>query len=91
MAARREGTEAFHGKSALHAEESKAEINSAPETSTLSDYNSAYENVKGLIPLPVDKTTLMEIAVSIALPLLPAVIAEIPFQTVVEDLLQALK
>ena len=84
-------SEAFHEKWVLHGEENKEDIIAAPEMSTLCDYNSAYGNVEDLLPFPIDKVTLAGLVISIALPLLPAILAEIPLKTVVEDLFDALK
>ncbi len=82
---------AFHDKWVLHGEENEAEIIAAPEISTLCDYNSAYHNVENMYPIPVDKEALTGLLLSIAIPALPVILAEIPIQVVLQDLLEALK
>jgi hypothetical protein len=82
---------AFHDRWVIHGEENRDEIIAAPEISTLCDYNSAYTNVEDMYPIPVDKEALMGLALSIAIPALPVILAEIPIATVLQDLLEALK
>jgi len=82
---------AFHEKWILHGAEHEEELMAAPEISTLSHYNSAYKNVEDMKPIPVDKEALTGLALSIAIPALPVILAEIPLQTVLQDLLSALK
>ena len=82
---------AFHEKWILHGNEHEADVIDAPEISTLCDYNSAYNNVEDMYPIPVDKEALTGLALSIAIPALPTILAEIPIQVVLQDLLSALK
>jgi hypothetical protein len=82
---------AFHDKWVLHGEENKDEVIAAPEISTRCDYNSAYNNVEDMYPIPVDKEALAGLALAIAIPALPVILAEIPLQVVLQDLLSALK
>ena len=82
---------AFHEKWVIHGEEHEADLIDAPEISTLCDYNSAYRNVENMKPFPVDKEALTGLALSIAIPALPVILAEIPIQVVLKDLLEALK
>lgn len=82
---------AFHEKWVLHREEHDDELIAAPEISTLCDYNSAYQNVENLKPFPVDKEALIGLAIAIAIPALPTILAEIPLKVVLQDLLSALK
>jgi hypothetical protein len=63
----------------------------APEISTLTDFASSFENIEKLTPFPVDKGPLVVLVLAIAIPLLPAVLAEIPFIEVLKGLLQAVK
>jgi len=63
----------------------------APEISTLIDYASSYENVEKLQPFPLDRGTMVALILAIVIPLLPVVLAEIPFVTVVKGLLAAVK
>ena len=82
---------AVHEKWVLHGEENEPEVIAAPEFSTLCDYNSAYKNVEDMYPIPVDKEALVGLALSIAIPALPVILAEVPLQTVLQALLSALK
>ena len=72
-------------------EENETEVIAAPEISTLRDYNSAYNNVEDMYPIPVDNGALTGLALSIAIPALPVILAEIPIQVVLQDLLSASK
>lgn len=82
---------AFHDKWIHHGEEHEDEVIAAPEMSTLSDYNSAYKNVEDMYPIPVDREALTGLAISMAIPALPVILAQIPIQTVLRDLFSALK
>jgi hypothetical protein len=82
---------AFHEKWVLHRTEHEDEVLAAPEISTLCDYNSAFKNVEALKPFPIDKNTLIGLAISIALPALPTVVAEIPLTELLKQLFGALK
>ena len=83
---------AFHEKWVTHlADNTEEDAIAAPEMSTLCDYNSAYNNVEDMNPVPVDKEALVGLLLSIAVPAIPVILAEIPLQTAVQDLLSALK
>ena len=82
---------AFHDKWVHHGEEHEDEALAAPEMSTLCDYNSAYKNVEDMYPIPIDKEALIGLAISMAIPALPVILAEIPIQTVLQDLFSTLK
>jgi hypothetical protein len=82
---------AFHEKWVVHGEENEEEVIAAPEISTLCDYNSAYNNVENMNPIPVDKEALTGLALAIAIPALPVILAQVPIQVVLQDLLEALK
>ena len=82
---------AFHDKWVHHGEEHEEEAIAAPEMSTLCDYNSVYKNVEDMYPIPVDKEALTGLAISVVIPALPVILAEIPIQTVLQDLSSALR
>jgi hypothetical protein len=82
---------AFHDKWVHHGEEHEDEALAAPEMSTLCDYNSAYKNVEDMYPIPIDKEALTGLAISMAIPALPVILAEIPMQTFLQDLLSAVR
>ncbi len=80
----------FHEKWILHRTGHDAEFLEAPESSTLSNFGAAFANVAKLKPLPLDSAVLIVLAISLAVPLLPAVLAVIPLVVVLQDLLKAL-
>ena len=82
---------AFHDKWVHHGAEHEEEAIAAPEMSTLCDYNSAYKNVEDMYPIPVDKEALTGLAIAVAIPALPVILAAIPIQTFLQDLLAAVR
>jgi hypothetical protein len=81
----------FHRKWIQNPTGHEDELINAPEISTLTDYSTSYENVEKLQPFPLDKGALIALVLAIALPMLPTVLAEVPFITVMKDLLAAVK
>lgn len=69
----------------------EAEFLAAPESSSLTDYGSSYSSIAKLKPFPMDQGTLIALAISIGLPMLPVVLAVIPLIVVIEDLLKAMR
>jgi hypothetical protein len=63
----------------------------APEVSTLTDLASSFENVSKMQPVPYDRGAIAGLVVAIILPMVPVVLAEIPFVVVVKALLHAVK
>jgi hypothetical protein len=85
-----QGTE-FHDKWVRNRAGNEANFLDAPESSTLTDYGASYANIAKLKPFPMDQATLIALAISVALPMLPTVLAVIPLSVVLEDLLKALR
>jgi hypothetical protein len=81
----------FHDKWIAHRAGHEADFLGAPESSRLSSYGQIYEKIGKLKPFPVDKGSLYILAFAVVLPLLPAVLTEIPFVVVFKDLLKALR
>jgi hypothetical protein len=81
----------FHKKWIEHREGHEAELLTAPEISSLIDFSGSFENVEGLQPFPLDKGAFVGFILAIAVPMLPAVLAEIPFVEVLKGLLSAVK
>lgn len=79
----------FHKKWILSRTGHEAAFLAAPEISSLIDYAGSYENVEKLQPFPFDRGALVAVVVAAAIPMLPVVIAEIPFVTVLKGLLSA--
>jgi len=61
------------------------------ESGNLLNFGQTYDRIKQLIPLPVDRGTLVPRALSIVIPALPTILAEIPIDVAVQDLLRALR
>jgi hypothetical protein len=81
----------FHDKWVRHLAGHEAEFLDAPESSTLTDYGASYDNISKLRPFPVDREALIGLAISVAIPLLPVILAVVPLIVVVEDLLKAMR
>ncbi len=67
------------------------EFLSAPEICTLTDFATSYENIRKMQPFPVEKGALLMLALAVLIPLLPALLAEVPLTVVMKNLLQAMK
>ena len=63
----------------------------APEISSLCDYGQAYAAIAEMKPFPTDRSALVGLALSVVIPALPTVVAEIPLVVVLKQLLGALK
>jgi hypothetical protein len=81
----------FHEKWIVHRAGHEAEFLVAPESTTLANYGRAYETIENMNAFPADKGALYTLAAAIAIPALPAVLAQIPFAVVLSDLLKALR
>ena len=81
----------FHEKWIRNRAGHEAEFLQAPEVSTLADFGQAYERISQLKPFPADIGTLYALGAAIAIPALPAILAEIPLAIVLKDLLSALR
>jgi hypothetical protein len=79
----------FYEKWILHRSGHEKEFLSAPEISSLTDLASSFQNIEAMTPLPVEKVSIITLVISIVLPALPAVLAEVPLTAVVKDLLDA--
>lgn len=80
----------FHNKWILSRAGHEAEFLTAPESSTLYTFGQTYQTIKGLKPLPTDPGALWALTISVALPMLPVILAVIPLKIVLETLLKAL-
>ncbi len=81
----------FHQKWILHRSGHESEFLQAPESSTLADYGQSYEKIELLNPFPAGKQDLIPLALAIAIPAFPVIIAQIPVTIVLQDLLRALR
>ena len=82
---------AYHEKWIRHRIGHEDEFLTAPETSTLCDFGQSYERLKQLKPFPADIGAYIALAVSVALPMLPVILAVIPLAVVLKSLLGALR
>jgi hypothetical protein len=69
----------------------EAEFLQAPDSSTLADFGRGYETILQLKPFPADRGALYALVAAVAVPMLPAVLAQIPLIVVLKDLLGALR
>jgi hypothetical protein len=81
----------FHGKWILQRAEHEAEFLQAPEITTLANFGKSYQEIAQLKPFPADMGSLYGLAVAVAIPALPVVLAQIPLKVVVMDLLKTLR
>jgi hypothetical protein len=81
----------FHEKWILHRVGREDELLDAAEISTLCDFGHAYDRIEAMKPFPTDRSALTALALSVAIPALPVVVAEIPLVVILKELLGALK
>ncbi len=62
-----------------------------PGVASLADLATSYSNIEKMRPLPVDKITLISLALAVLIPLFPAVLAEIPLIVILKALFQAIR
>ena len=84
-------TTEFDEKWIAHRAGRESRVLTEMESSTVIDFSAIYDRVKQLMPLPVDRNTLIPLALSIVIPALPAIFAEIPVAVALQDLLKALR
>lgn len=81
----------FHKKWILNRKGHEDDLLAAPEVSTMIDYSASYDNIEKLLPFPIDLGALFWLILAIVVPILPVVLAEIPFISVMKGLLNAVK
>jgi len=81
----------FDKKWITHRAGREAQVLTEIESSNVIDFSQIYDRVKQLVPIPVERYTLIPLALSIVVPALPAILAEIPVADVLNDLLKALR
>jgi hypothetical protein len=82
---------AFHEKWIHRRAGHEAEFLTASENITLNNFSQIYLKLGQLKPFPADKGALITLAASVAVPLLPMILAVIPIATVLKALLKALR
>ncbi len=81
----------FHNKWILHRAGREEEFLAAPEISALTDLASSYQNIEDLKPFPFDKGAFFALILAVVVPMMPAILAEIPFVEVLKGLLSAVR
>ena len=81
----------FHEKWIHQRKGHEGEFLTAPESSCLSDYGQSYEKLTALKPFPADRDALIALAASVAVPMLPVILAVFPLVVVLKSLLAALR
>ncbi|HTP34238.1 MAG TPA: hypothetical protein VMJ75_18800 [Candidatus Acidoferrales bacterium] len=81
----------FHRKWILDPNRKDQEFLTAPEISALADYGSSYEKIEEMQPFPVDKGSFLTLALAVVVPMLPAILSEVPLGEVLKALLEAVK
>ncbi len=81
----------FHNKWILHRAGREEEFLAAPEISSLTDLASSYQNIEELKPFPFDKGAFFALILAVAVPMMPVILAEIPFVEVLKGLLNAVR
>lgn len=81
----------FHKKWIAHSEGSNEEKLAAADVAALADLTISYGHIRRMRPFPADIGTLVALALAIAVPLFPAVLAEIPFSVILKSLVDAVK
>ena len=81
----------FHQKWVEHRAGREEDFLAAPEVSTLTDFASSYDNIQHMQPFPFDRGAFVGLALAVALPMAPVILAEIPLSEVLKALLSAVK
>jgi hypothetical protein len=81
----------FHSKWISHREDRWKELSEVPNVTMLADFDFVYSNIKRMQPLPVDRNTLIGLALAVLVPLLPAVLAEIPLRVLMKEIIVAVR
>ncbi len=81
----------FHHKWVLQRAGREGDFLAAPEISSLTDFASSYQNIEALKPFPFDKGAFFAIVLAVVIPMLPVILAEIPFAEVLKGLLSAVR
>ena len=81
----------FHERWILHRAGHEAEFLQALESTSLANFARSYQEIAELKPFPADRGALYLLAAAVAIPVVPAVLAQIPLKVVVMDLLKTLR
>ena len=84
-------TTEFDDKWIAHGAGRESEVLTAMESDNVLNFSQIYDRIKQLVPIPVDRATLIPLALSIVIPALPTIFAEIPVGVALQDLFKALR
>lgn len=82
---------AFHEKWVLHGVGHEAEFPASTEGRALAGFGQSYQRLARMNPFPADKGTLVTLALSVVVPMLPLILSVIPIVTVLKLLMKALR
>ena len=85
-----QGTD-FHKKWVMSRAGHEEEFLTAPDSSTVTDFGTTYQTIENMQPFLFDRGAFVAIILAFAIPMLPVVLAEIPFSAVLKGLLDAVK
>lgn len=84
-------SKAFHEKWILQRSGHESEFLRSQDSNTLANYGLGYTRIELLKPFPADRGSLIALALAVAIPALPLILAQIPLAVVLKELLRALK
>ena len=80
----------FRDKWSEHRNEHIGELLGTSDVSSLADLSSSFKNVEDMVAYPFRKSTALALLVALALPMIPVVTIQIPFQELIKDLFEAI-
>ena len=81
----------FHDRWILHRAGREDQLIAAPEVTTLSNMAASFHNIEEMKALPVDRNSLVSLALAIVVPLIPAITAQVPIKEILKHLMEAIK
>lgn len=81
----------FHKKWIVSRAGHEEEFLTAPDSSTVTDFGTTYQTIEHMQPFLFDRGASVAIVLAFAIPMLPVVLAEIPFSVVLKGLLEAVR
>ena len=81
----------FHNKWILNRKGHELEFLAAPEVSTLTDLATSFQNIEDMKAIPLDKGSIIAPMIAVVIPLLSAVMAQVPLKVIFKSLLEAMK
>jgi hypothetical protein len=82
--------EQFHEKWVEYRQAHTGELLTAREMMVLNNLGSSFERLRRMNPLPIDRITLIEVTATAAVPMLPAIMAQVPLPELLKLIVRAL-